>query len=89
MALIYSLIWISGGRADSIWASMIVYRSIQLCFRSIWIDLFQFSEKLMLQWMVFYLLHRVQIDSVVVSAKLFSFEELDGSLIQLEDNNLN
>ena len=34
------------------------------------------------------LLHRIQVDRVIVSAEFFSLEELNGSLVELQHNDL-
>ena len=42
----------------------------------------------MLQTMILNLLHRIQINRVVVSPELLPLEEIYSSLVQLQDNNL-
>ena len=56
---------------------------IQLDFSSVLVNLLELLVKVELQRMVLDLLHCIQVDRVIVGAKLFSLEEIYRSLIQL------
>ena len=69
-------------------AVLLRHTGVQVRRLHFFVDLSELFVELVFERRILDLLHRIQVDRVIVSAEFFSLEELNGGLVELQDNDL-